>query len=147
MVFKNGIVCINFVREHNWLKSIISLHVLYTVLCTFDVVHMRRIWWTICFRILPVMLLLITVCLIKGYIRILTVRTVTQIVKSEKKIAQNIKERRYKEIQKSMGTKGQAWWLKRIAIVGFEKLFLYSLTVFQFFFFVTFNIMLRRHIC
>ena len=54
------------------------------------------------------MLLLITVCLIKGYIRILTVRTVTQIVKSEKKIAQNIKERRYKEIQKSMGTKGQA---------------------------------------
>ena len=39
--------------------------------------------------------------------------------------------------------------IKRIAIVGFEKRFLYSLTVFQFFFFffVTFNIMLRRHIC
>ena len=37
--------------------------------------------------------------------------------------------------------------IKRIAIVGFEKRFLYSLTVFQFFFFVTFNIMLRRYIC
>ena len=37
--------------------------------------------------------------------------------------------------------------IKRIAIVGFEKRFLYSLTVFQFFFFVTFNLMLRRHIC
>ena len=33
--------------------------------------------------------------------------------------------------------------IKRIAIVGFEKRFLYSLTVFQFFFFVTFNIMLE----
>ena len=49
------------------------------------------------------MLLLITVCLIKGCIRILTVGTVTQIVKREKKNAQNIKERRYKGIQKKHG--------------------------------------------
>ena len=48
------------------------------------------------------MLLLITVCLITGCIRILTVGTVTQIVKREKN-AQNIKERRYKGILKKHG--------------------------------------------
>ena len=43
------------------------------------------------------MLLLITVYLIKGCIRILTVGTVTHS-ETIKKNAQNIKERRYKEI-------------------------------------------------
>ena len=67
----------------------------------------------------------------EGCIRILTVRNFTQIRKREKKIL------------KTLNKEG----IKRIAIVGFEKRFLYSLTVFQFFFFVTFNIMLRRYIC
>ena len=54
------------------------------------------------------MLLLITVCLIKGCIRILTVGTVTQIVKREKKMLKTLKKEGIKEYKKSMGTKGQA---------------------------------------
>ena len=54
------------------------------------------------------MLLLITVCLIKGCIRILTVGTVTQIVQREKKNVQKLRKEGIKKYKKSMGTKGQA---------------------------------------